>query len=341
MARAEARYIITALDRTRAAFNSVGKGLRRIGSIVGSLRVQLVALTTALAGAFVASNFVQNTLKGAEAVAELNRQTGVTAKELQRVENVFQRLGMADKFRDTVLDIQEALQEAQTEPGGTKDQAFRRLGLDPNDFKEAGTKLFNALDKAFQRTGDLFSVREISTEAGDVIAALGGRFEKELRAVRKIPVLDKQELNDAVEVMKEVRTIVDGIGTALSKMFLNSQEFQLFADAAKDMRKALQMGDHVAVMERMIVFFGEAFPRTLVAARDAFDAGNRLIEFFTNAGEQLNRANAAVTGAGEATNATIRNSAQSFFNIFGFDKLLNLNVAIEKNTRQQGAARAG
>ncbi len=298
--RAQARYEITAVDRTKRAF-------RRIQRSLGAMKEQAKKATLAIAavgaaGAAAVVALAKKSLETAAALKTMSTQTGVSTKMLQELQAIFARIGMQDKAADVILDVMEALGEAQREPAGEKGKAFAKLGIDPGEIKNA-MQLFEQFSKAYDRAANknkfLFDVREISNEAGDAIAAIGGDFQK-LRAASKGTIFSQEAIDRASATMRQWRTLIFEITKSLQAGILNSGAMKKFQDAMTQVSKVLGEEGIKGAMAEIVNILIEEFPRATALVFDVFVRIRDVVYQIREAVGDINTVMGGIQAAGAA-----------------------------------------
>jgi len=298
--RAQARYEIKAIDRTKRVFRSIKQSLKSMKEQAVKTGLALTALGTAALVGTVA--VAKKALEAAGALKTLSTQTGVSTRHLQRLQGIFARIGMEDNAPEVIKDIMEALGEAKREPGGTKADAFERLGIDPAKIKNA-MQLFRQFSKAFARAKDkdlfLFDVREISNEAGDAIAAIGANFDQ-LAAKSKGTIFDQETIDAASKTLRQWRTLIFEITKSLQNGILNSGLMQKAQDAMTRISDVLGKQGVKGALAEVVNILIEEFPR---ATEAVFDAFVRIREVWKEIKATIDEAKIVMGGIGAAGRA--------------------------------------
>lgn len=268
--RAQARYEITAVDRTKRAF-------RRINRSLGAMKEQAKKTTAAIGavsavGAAGLVAFTRGALKSAEAIQLLSNQTGQSVQSIQRVQKVLERIGKGDQAADVIRDVAEAIGEAKREPGGAKGMALGRLGINAQALRSV-EDFFAKVSKAFARSQDktrtLFDLREISDSAGDALAAIGGDFEL-LRRKTKGTLFDPATASAAMQTMRQFRTLFDEIRISLQAGLLNSGALKAFQAAMTRISEVLGTQGIKGALAEVANILIDTFPRATELVFDAF-----------------------------------------------------------------------
>lgn len=162
MAKRDVKFKLTAVDKTKAAFDKVTRGLNKVGSaakgtakVVGGVTVGLTAVSAALVIASKKSlEFVDN-------IGKTATRTGIATDFIQ----AFQQ--GAIEAGSSVEQAQKGLEKFSRSVG----DASRGLKTQADIFKDLGVEIRDS-------NGDLRGNTEILLEVADGIAALGSEAEK-------------------------------------------------------------------------------------------------------------------------------------------------------------------
>jgi hypothetical protein len=341
--RAQARYEIKAIDKTRRVFYRIGQSLNTMKAQATAATRSLIAVGAA--GAIAVGALARKALASAAGLKTLSTQTGVSVEHLQELEAIFARIGMKDRASETIKDVMEALGEAQREPGGTKADAFERLGIEPNKIKNA-MQLFEQFSKAYARAakvGDeqkfLFDVREISNEAGDAIAAIAGDFNK-LRDASKGTILDQDTIDRASKSMREWRTLMHEIGQAMKSGILNTEAMKQVQEALTRISKVLGKEGIVGALAEAANILIEKFPNATEKAFEQFAQAKQDIDDIIATKNQLGTA--IGTGAGMASEFVRQGPGRDAgVMVEILRQLLAAALGTEKNTAKPTVSTAG
>jgi len=245
MAKKQVKFELSAVDRTKAAFNSVTKGLKGVGSASASAAKGVVGVglaATATAGALAL--VVKNSFEFIDAIGKTATRTGITTSAIQAFHLAARESGTniegankaLEKFARSVGDAQRGLK--------TMKDIFKALGveLETNDghFKSTDTLLeevaigisglgsqtqkATALANLFGRQGILLTnaLEDLATRG------LDGFIERaeSLGLILDTKVIRRTEaFNDAIGVLSmQVKAIRDNITVAFLPVLERMQE---------------------------------------------------------------------------------------------------------------------
>lgn len=172
------KIILSAVDQTRAAFQSVQGNISRL---TGSLR----GIAGPLAAAFsvgAITSFSKSLIDAADNLKDLSESTGISAEELSRFGNAAQLNGAStEEFQNAIVKFSNAVGEAAAGTKAQKD-AFEALGIsikDANGNIRPTIDLFRDVADRFSQTADGAGKLAI---AQDLLGRAGSRL---------IPVLNQ------------------------------------------------------------------------------------------------------------------------------------------------------
>lgn len=136
MAREEARYSLTAEDRSKAAFDSFNRrfaGTNRVAEAAGRTTTNafggIRTLATAAAGGFFAQ-FISNSLKADDALGHLANRLGTTPELLSSLNFAAEKSGVsANGFGQSLQRMVRRINEVALTGKGEATEALRQLGL--------------------------------------------------------------------------------------------------------------------------------------------------------------------------------------------------------------------
>ncbi len=154
MSNDRAQILITAIDQTRSAFDSIRGNLRRLGDESSRLQTLLAGLGVTLSvGGFVA--FIKNAIDTADQLNKLSQKIGISVEALST-------LRFAAELSDVSL---ESLQRGIKELSLNIVEASSGIG--------DGVKVFDALDISIKKVdGTLKSTEQVLLAVADVFATL-------------------------------------------------------------------------------------------------------------------------------------------------------------------------
>lgn len=136
--------LLTARDRTRAAFESVKRRFKTAASTI-TRYAKVAGVAIAAIGAVGSKSFAE--------LERASRLTNTTIREFQELTQVIQRLepgANVDKISEAVLSMRERFSEAREEAGAMRD-LFDKIGLDSN--LESTTEQLQAMREVFSQLG--------------------------------------------------------------------------------------------------------------------------------------------------------------------------------------------
>ncbi len=235
MAKRQVKFELAAVDRTKAAFNSVTKGLKGVGSTAASVTKGVAGVglaATATAGALAL--LVNKSFEFIDAIGKTATRTGITTSAIQAfhlaaresgtniegankaLEKFARSVGDAQRGLKTMKDIFNALGvELETNDGHFKstDQLLEEVAIGISGLGSQ-TQKATALANLFGRQGILLTnaLEDLATRGMDGFI---GRAERlglilQLKTVRRV-----EAFNDAVGVISmQVKAVRDNITTA-------------------------------------------------------------------------------------------------------------------------------
>lgn len=235
--RAEAKYSITAEDKTRAAFSRVTSRFRRLGETAANTgKSSMMAfgnLKTVLAGVVAGAGFgkITGLLEGLDELGKLNDKLGGSVEQLSRWRFVADKAGIANAtFAKGLQKMRINMSMAARLGKGEQFEAFRNLNIDAEKFMQMD------FDGQLKRLAVQFNKVDNESRKIDLANAIfGGR---------------------ATEFLQMFRMGIEGIESELAKADLfgavrTKQETNLAAaqvDAFTDMNVAFKsLGETIAL----------------------------------------------------------------------------------------------
>jgi len=225
MARARAKYEITARDRTRGAVSSAQAGFARLNT--GALKLSATVGTLAGVGGFGA--LVAVSLKSADALAKQADKLGLTTQALAGLRHAAELTGVSSGDLDTALQrMTRRLAEAAQGTGSAR-SAIQDLGLDARALAaQSPDQAFRAITEAMQgvesqsdkvrlafKLFDSGGVGLINTMAGGVEALDEYAREVELLGVA-LDRVDAAKIEAANDSIYRLQTVVRGAGLSIT-----------------------------------------------------------------------------------------------------------------------------
>lgn len=218
--------ILSATDKTQAAFASAKRNLEGLKNAAGGLNTALASVGAGLSvGAFAA--FVKNSIDAADNLNDLSKKTGIAVENLAGLQLVVDKSGTTmEMLGGGVAKLNKTMGEAAR---GSKDAqtVLRDLGITATDPMEAFYQLADAFGR-FKTEGDKADAmsRVIGKTWGELAPALaeGGaglramvEEGKRLNPVTKEMAEQADKFNDA---MSRFKTQASGFGTAIATSIL-------------------------------------------------------------------------------------------------------------------------
>ena len=206
---AEARLTLTAVDQTRAAFDSVKRSLGDVERTAGALSTVLAGIGAGLsAGALV--GFVRQAVDAADALDDLSQKTGVTVEALSGLGYAAKIEGIGiEALGDGLRKLQVSLQDAATGSEQLR-SAFAAVGITAAELRNIRA------DQAVERIADAFAASEDGAAKAAVAVRLFGRAGTEF-----IPLLNKGSagLREASDEARRFGLIVSSQTAAAAGQF--------------------------------------------------------------------------------------------------------------------------
>lgn len=218
MARNEAKYTITAVDRTKRALDSASRGFKGLDSAVAKVSAGVAAL----AGAAAMGALVKSTVESTDKLAKMSTQLGISAQALAELEYGAERSGSnVDQLGVALATMQKNLTDA-TRGTGEAIIALQELGIQADDLRGMNAdQQFRVLADAISRLTDDAQKTNIAMkvfgESGRaLIPMLNGGSAGVDEFARRFRMLTGDALNDReigkVEALKDQ---FDDITTAI------------------------------------------------------------------------------------------------------------------------------
>ncbi|MFP4560981.1 MAG: hypothetical protein ACLFQ3_06615 [Thiohalorhabdus sp.] len=244
---AEARYSITAVDRTKRAVSSAQRGLRAVRKTVFSLRGALVGVTGA--GGFGA--LAKQSLESAQSLKTLHRQTGFNIEQIQVYQAAGKEMNIAqERVNDALTDFSERLGEARKGQGEAID-GFRMLE------QETGKQinLNRDVQHVWNRYAELMGQVEDKSTRSTIAAQTGGDALRDLapifrdgasgmseynRRAREMGlVIEENQVERAAAANRKMEVMTNVVGTQLQQAFIGlAPEIQDAAEWLSDFARS-------------------------------------------------------------------------------------------------------
>ncbi|MDE1998673.1 MAG: phage tail tape measure protein [Burkholderiales bacterium] len=275
----EVKVTVTAVDKTKEAFEQVHHGLEKIGLNSELLKEQFAGLLAVFtAGGLI--EFAKHTLEAAEKMADLAQKTGISTEQLSAYKNLADQSG-------TSLD---AVANSMNKLARNMAQAAIGTGTAATSFKAIGVEVLDAnghlrdTDTVMQEVAERFAGYKDGAGKAALAQQIFGRSGAEL-----IPFL-----NDGAEGLKKSREEAEKYG------------FVLGGDTA---RQAKAFMDEMALIKNVLGGVG-----TRVVA-EVLPALKQLSGVFLNAAERGNTLSGAVETLATALKLAL-SVATAFFTLF-------------------------
>lgn len=248
MARAKARYEITAEDKTKRALDSARENVGALDRAMGSLARRALSLGGSLGGTVVTAGLglmMDRAEQVASQMANLGDQVGSTAAEMQAMNFAAISSGLSvDEMARAVANLNRRAEEART---GNKNlaEAFAALGIDAKKFLKLGAEAqlvafadgIAGLGTAGEQTRRSMQLLEeggakllrIFRQGGDALAATLDQG----RAFGAVADEDDlRRLQESGTALEQLKAQLDGVAISLSGSILRGYD-ELFDRASR------------------------------------------------------------------------------------------------------------
>lgn len=230
MANPVTRIILSAIDRTKAAFTSVRDGITGIGTAAAGIRTQLSLLFSGLAVA----GFIGQIKQSVDAMDAANKSAQKIGTSVENFSALSYAAGLADvpveDLEKSLVKLSRALDQAKAGTGPAA-EAFQRLKIDPKQFKDPSDALlviadrFAAMPDGVNKTA--LALALFGKEGARMIPFLnaGRAGIAELTAeAQKLGVVFSTEAAAAAEQfndnMERLKKSANGLGVSMAKEIL-------------------------------------------------------------------------------------------------------------------------
>lgn len=222
---ADARFTISAVDKSRGAFSSVRRSMRTLTRSLGSVQ-------TAIAGVVGVAGFgalVSASLRSVDALAKTADKLGVTTQALAGLQHAGELTGVSTNTMNMALQrMSRRVAEAATGTGEARG-ALQELGLDAKELAKLPLdEQFNEIAKAMQAVqGDADKVRlsfKLFDSEGVSLKntlALGADGLRE--AAREAEILglainrvDAKQIENANDAFTRAKGVISGVGNTIA-----------------------------------------------------------------------------------------------------------------------------
>lgn len=172
----EASIVLSAVDKTKEAFQSVRGNLDGMHSSVNGLQGALMGLGSAL-GALAFANMVKSTIEAAGALHDLSQATGASVESLSKFASIGKLSGTSTEQIAAAMNKLAKNMASVTEDGKGAAAALRAIGIDFDDFQKL------APDEKFIKLSKTLNQFQDGSAKTAVRMALMGKEANQLAAV--------------------------------------------------------------------------------------------------------------------------------------------------------------
>ena len=206
---ADAKFAISAEDKTRAAFESVKRNLSDMERTASTLRATFAGIGAGLSAAALVG-FVRTAIDAADGLGKLSQKVGVTVESLSELQYAGRLADVStEQLGDGLRKLSVNLQEAA---GGSKEfqSAFAAVGISANEL------ITLKPDQALARIADAFARSEDGAAKTAIAVKLFGRAGSEL-----IPLLNQGSagLRDAADEARRFGLIISSDAARAAETF--------------------------------------------------------------------------------------------------------------------------
>ena len=227
MAKATATYVIKLQNRTKKAFNAIGRSLKRTTSAVFSLKTGFVSL----AGLAGIGFFIKKSLDATDEMAKMSRAIGVSVENLQRLRHAANLGGMQSKQLD------KAVQKLAVNMADMS----RGVGLAKDVFQKYNISVLKS-------DGTLRGVTDVLADVADVTAGMTNKTEKADLAYKLFGARGAEMIN-----------VLEGGSAAMHATMLEADKLGLVMSA----ETAKGVEDANDAMTRLSSFLDSTFSQTV------------------------------------------------------------------------------
>jgi len=220
------KFIISANDKTKAAFKSIKGGLKSVRSGVNDTRIQLAAM----AGFAGLGAIVNSSINAGSELLKLSNTVNASVKELSQWQYAGEQVGIeGDKMADIFKDVQDKIGDLAVTGGGGAVDMFEKLNLNVKDFiglsaPDQLIKIGSALDGVATKSEKIFFMEALAGDASRLLPLLDDNG-KELKRLSNeadelgvsMDRLDAERLFAAQTAIKQAGDAVSGVGLKISK----------------------------------------------------------------------------------------------------------------------------
>jgi hypothetical protein len=236
MAKATATYVIKLQNRTKKAFNAIGRSLKRTTSAVFSLKTGFVSL----AGLAGIGFFIKKSLDATDEMAKMSRAIGVSVESLQRLRHAANLGGMQSKQLD------KAVQKLAVNMADMS----RGVGLAKDVFEKYNISVLKS-------DGTLRGVTDVLADVADVTAGMTNKTEKADLAYKLFGARGAEMIN-----------VLEGGSAAMHATMLEADKLGLVMSA----ETAKGVEDANDAMTRLSSFLTSTFTQAVAKLAPAIEA---------------------------------------------------------------------
>jgi len=272
---ADAKFAISAEDKTRAAFESVKRNLSDMERTASTLRATFAGIGAGLSAAALVG-FVRTAIDAADGLGKLSQKVGVTVESLSELQYAGRLADVStEQLGDGLRKLSVNLQEAA---GGSKEfqSAFAAVGISANEL------ITLKPDQALARIADAFARSEDGAAKTAIAVKLFGRAGSEL-----IPLLNQGSagLRDAADEARRFGLIISSDAARAAETFndnltrLSSSAQSLGITLANAvLPKVTQFTNELLEGEKVFGSFGSAFAAIVTNVNPFKDINTNLRE---------------------------------------------------------------
>lgn len=233
MANAVTQIIITAVDKTKAAFSSAKGGMDSIGNSAASLRGMLSNLFVGLSVVGLVGS-IKSTVNSMDDASKSARAAGTSVEKFSALTYAAGQSGAGpDVFKKSLINLATSLDDAKNGTGLAA-EAFQRLDIDPKQFKDPADALLVLADR-FAEMPDGINKTALAAaifgkkigpelipllnEGSSGISRLTGEAEQLGKVMRTDATAAAEEFNDALDRLKASGS---GLGITITSKMLPS-----------------------------------------------------------------------------------------------------------------------
>ena len=225
MANKKVQFTLTAVDKTKAAFDKVTKGLKGVGSVAGSVTKGVAKVGLAATGAATAlAALVKVNVDFMDKLGKTANKLGIEVEFLQAMRFAAEQTGVKVEALD--MGLQRFIRRAAEAAKGTGEskRAFEQLGIQLKD-----------------NDGNLRDVRDILFDVADGLENTkdsGERVRLAFKFFDSEGVSLVSTLKEGADGLREFEQQAENLGIIISKQSIAKAE--MFADSLNVLKKQIQ-----------------------------------------------------------------------------------------------------